>query len=215
MKTITTIIILFGFIYCDGQTYHLVSNNLADFIRKDCTNDTALFWVNNIIKFRDHQYLEQKLKAAQSSKIKITEVWDKNRNTYGIKEEYGTDSLVKNTWRDKVEDTIYYHHKWNYISFFPQLDTLKDQVLSFESNTIAAMCGCGQVKKKIRKACSKRAKYVVRKDGTVGETFSRLITYIDLESQKVRFILEIPVRGTRKLYYGFGTIDPGNRYWYE
>ena len=215
MKTITTIILLFGIIWCNGQTCYLLSKNIADFIRTDCTNDTVLFWINNIIRFRDHQYLEQKLKGTHCSKIKMTEVWDKKWNTYGIKEEYGIDILVKNTWRDNVEDTIYYDHKWNYISFFPQLDTLKDQVLSFGPNTIAAFCGCGQVSKKIRRECSKKARYLVRKDGIVAETFSRLITYIDLDKQKVRFILEIPVSGKRKLYYGFGFLDPANRNWYE
>jgi hypothetical protein len=208
--TILCLIIQISF----GQSYHDVKEKLEQFLAENKVDDTAKVWVDNILARRDTAYLNRQIAAAPTSKIKLVEVFDQQTGSYGIKETYADFSKVEFIFKDQKEDTLYNRWKLNYKYKFELIDTIKSRIIYFPPNTVEALCGCGQVPAKIRNKCLKDAERQAKKDGLTSEHFARLITYVDKTSGQVQFILELPAKGKRRVYYGLSP-DDTNRRWYD
>jgi hypothetical protein len=214
MKPIFLIVFYLTFQISFGQSYHDISEKLEHFIANNKGDDTAKVWVDNILARRDTAYLNRQIATAPTSKIKLVEVFDQQTGAYGIKETYADLSKVEFIFKDKKEDTLYNRWKANYKYEFERTDTIKSQIIYFPPNTVEALCGCGQVPTKIRNKCLKDAERQAKRDGFTSEHFARLITYIDKTSGQIEFVLELPAKGKRRVYYGLSP-DDTNRRWYD
>jgi hypothetical protein len=214
MKPLLLTIFSFSSFLLFGQTFRDIDDSLNQFISTNVNNDSSKFWINSILSNRDTSYFRKQIENISSQKIKVVEVYDSKTKEYGIKEQYAFDNKIEFIYNDKMVDTFYNSWKKNYKYRFDKIDTVKSSVIHFPPNTIEAMCGCGQVPTKIRRRCIKQAERKAKKDGFTSEHFARLITYIDKTNGHIKFILELPTWGQRKVSYGISP-DIDNRRWYD
>jgi len=197
-----------------GQRFRDIDESLNQFIITNVKNDSAMVWLKNIISHRDTSYLKKHFESIPAQNIKIVEVFDRNTNMYGIKENFAINNKIEFIYRDKSEDTIYNSLNSMYKYSFENMETLKSNIIYFPPNSVEAFCGCGQVPKKIKRTCLKDAERKAKKDGYIAENFAKLITYIDKTNGKIVFIVEIPSLGKRSVSCG-NFPDINNRTWYE
>lgn len=211
-----TSIILFILIYrpLSSQNYTAIESRLNSFKSSISENDSAVFWLENILNHRDIETLKSHIDTIHAVKIKIIEVYDNQLNKYGIREDYAKNDVIIMAFMDNMIDTFYdYNFVNNKIPIYFN-DTINSTIKLFPPNTIESFCGCGQVPRRARKNCLKDAEMRAKNDGITCEHFARLITYIDKSSGKISFVLEMPMFGQRKVYQGL-TFDFSNKRWFD